>query len=222
MLLKSSKNLRVTVDLAEADIATLKEVEELNQFASRREVYLTGARLLLQLIRARRAGYRPQIFDPKSQKTLEFSWEQLPQLRAIQDVRLLSADRIKDPTLRQLISIARELQDIDLERVAAMIAQATWDPSGASGVEDGIIADLIVICLSKRDDKLTAVVRDVLTQMVTTFGSFDEMLAEAKHGYRPGLDTRFREQRFLDAEYIREINRRYPKESAALRQQGVI
>jgi hypothetical protein len=109
---------------------------------------------------------------------------------------------------------------MELQRVSAMIAQSSWDPSGDNQVDEGIVADLIEITLSKQDKKLTAIVRDIFTQIVTVFDGFDELLAQAKHGYRPAFDTRFREQRFLNTEYFRELSKKRSTEPQELLKDG--
>jgi hypothetical protein len=202
------KDLRVTVDLDEPDIQALYEIEGFDAFRSRRLIFLTGLRVLLQLGRAKRLGYRPKMNHPSDTKEISFSWDEIPQLRLVNHVRLLNTSGVKEDTLRNLISRARESRDLDLERTIASICQAAWDPIGPKGVEDGIIADLIVITVGIQNTELTKLVRDFLTQITTTFKSFDEMVSEAKKGYRPHFDTRYREQRFINQEYQREVGQK--------------
>lgn len=219
---KSKQFLRVTVDTEPADAVLLDELEEKSDLGSKREIFLTALRLLADLVRARRRGLRPQLIDPTTQTVTPFDWRMLPGIEPVRSPRRLFASKISEPTIRALRACASELRDSDLDRISGTITQAAWDPSGEGLIETTHLTDLIVLVLGLGDEQLLAVARDLLTQLCTSQKSFDALLAQALHGYRPSFETQHSEQRFLWDEYRRELPKKYPSEHAALRARGAL
>lgn len=218
----SKQYLRATVDVEPTDVELLEELEEKANFSTRRDVFITGLRLISMLFRARRRGLRPQLIDPQSSEVVEVDWQNLLQIEPFQPPRRLHAAKVSEPIVRLLRARAAELQDADLNRVSATITQAVWDPSGKGNIDTSILAELIVITLGLRDHPLLSVTRDLLTQLCTSSKSFDDLLALAVHGYRPSFDGHRIEHRFLWDEYRRELPIKYPSGHAALRAKGVL
>lgn len=214
--------LRVTVDAAPSDVELLDELESKGDFGSKRDIFLTALRLLSGLFRAKRRGLRPQLIDPNTGAVTEFDWRSLPQVEPVQTPRRLFASRVAEPVVRTLRAIAAELHEPDISRVSATIAQAVWDPSGEGYIDSMVLAELIVLALGRRDPALLNVTRDLLTQLCTAFKSFDDLLSQAVHGYRPSFETRSIEQRFLWDEYRRELPQKYPDAYAELRAGGAL
>ncbi len=210
---KSKQFLRVTVDTEAADAELLQELEDNGPFPSKREIFLAGLRLLSGLFRARRRGLRPQLVDPVTTEIVDFDWQSLPKSIPTTEARNITLARVKEAPIRRLLACAKEMRDPDLQRVAATIAQAAWDPSGLGTIDVQIIAELIVIAYGKSDETLLSATRDVLTEVVTASRSFEELLSQAVHNYRPSFDTRYFEQRFLSDQYDRLLRLRYPAEA---------
>jgi hypothetical protein len=153
---------------------------------------------------------------------LEFDWRNLARIEPIAPPRRLYASGVSEPTIRTLRACAAELNDPDLNRVSATITQAAWDPSGEGLIATTVLAELIILTLGRRDPPLLAVTRDLLTQLCSAFKSFDELLRQSLHGYRPGFDTQFFEQRFLWDEYRRELPLKYPEGFVTLQTKGTL
>lgn len=212
---KSKQFLRVTVDVEPRDVELLDELEGDGGFPSKREIFLSALRLLSGLFRARRRGMRPQLTDPETKNVVDFDWQTLPQVLPQRVPRSLMVSSIKEPAVRKLLACAQEMRDMDLQRVVATIAQAVWDPSGRGTVDVEVLSELIVIALSKSDEPLLSATRDLLTQMVTEFPSFENLLSQAVHHYRPAFDTRQVEQKFLSDQYDRLLPIKYPAQAAS-------
>ena len=212
---KARQFLRVTVDAEPSDVELLDELEREGGFPSKREIFLSGLRLLSGLFRARRRGMRPQLFDPETKKTVDFDWQTLPQILPQRVPRTLMVASTKEPTVRKLLACAQEMRDMDLQRVVATIAQAVWDPSGRGTVDVEVLSELIVIAYGKSDEPLLSATRDLLTQMAIAFPSFENLLSQAVHHYRPAFDTRQVEQRFLSDQYDRLLRIKYPAQAAS-------
>jgi hypothetical protein len=218
----SKQFLRVTVDAEPRDAELLEGLEDKSDFGSKRDIFLTGLRLLSSLYRACRRGLRPQLVDPQTHAVIDFDWRNLPQIEPVTSPRQLYASKVSEPVIRTLRACAAQLQDPDLNRISAMIMQAAWDPSGEGLVSSLLLSEFIIVTLGLRDPALLAVTRDLLTQLCTAFKSFDDMLSQSLHGYRPGFDTHFVEQRFLWDEYRRELPLKYPEGYATLHGRGTL
>ena len=219
---KSKQFLRVTVDAEPSDVEQLDELEGEGGYSSKREIFLSALHLLFGLFRARRRGMRPQLTDPETQKAVDFDWQILPQVLPQRVPRSLMVSSIKEPAVRKLLACAQEMRDMDLQRVVATIAQAVWDPSGRGTVDVEVLSELIIIALSKSDEPLLSATRDLLTQMVTAFPSFEDLLSQAVHHYRPAFDTRQIEQKFLSDQYDRLLPIKYPAQAASLMRSVIV
>jgi hypothetical protein len=211
---KSKQFLRVTVDVEPRDVELLDELEANGGFPSKREIFLSALRLLSGLFRARQRGMRPQLTDPETKEAVDFDWQTLPQVLPQRVPRALMVSSIKEPVVRKLLACAQEMRDMDLQRVVATIAQAVWDPSGRGTVDVEVLSELIVRAYGKSDEPLLSATRDLLTQMATAFPSFENMLSQAVHHYRPAFDTRQVEQKFLSDQYDRLLPIKYPAQAA--------
>jgi hypothetical protein len=207
---KSKQFMRITVDLEQRDVALLDELEAHSGMPSKREIFTSGLRLLSSLFRARLSGMRPQIIDPATKKTLDFDWQSLPQIPGRPAPRVLDGSRLQEATVRTLLSHARDIRDLDLIRVSATIANASWDPSGRGTIEASVVVELIVIAQNQADGPLLKVTKDVVTQLTTVYKSFTEILDGKLGGYSPSFDTTLIEQRFLSDQYRRAFTERFP------------
>lgn len=107
---------------------------------------------------------------------------------------------IKEVDLR-LSEIAKESVH-PAHEVALRLVNAARHSPGLECVESSVFKDLINLALTLHDEKFLALVRDVVTNCVTSFETFDLML-KAKY-YTPAFDCRFGEQKFLAVEYRRQ------------------
>jgi hypothetical protein len=72
------------------------------------------------------------------------------------------------------------------------------------------LAGLLIICLGRNDGELLRLTCNLVTELCTAFESFEDMLGQAVHGYRPGLDPSFFEQRFLLDQYSKALAAKSP------------
>jgi len=109
--------LRVTVDAAAPDCERLEELEAKAGFGSKRDIMLSGLRILHGLYLARRRGLQPQLFNPESNECVDFDWRNLPQVPPVKQPRYVSLSNVRDETMGALTATAAALSDHQIDGV---------------------------------------------------------------------------------------------------------
>jgi hypothetical protein len=193
--------IRTSFDLSTETIEQADAIVQAAQLDSRKEAVGFSIRLMSQVVEAFRQGLRLMLVDKEGEKK-EFKLD-APNVEPQPTERLVLA-RLSKETAHRLLAVTSQPSH-PAGPVALRVAMAAVHPQGPHYIEASLLFHLIYWALRLNDAGFLALVRDVATSCVTTFGSFNDLLQT--ENLNPFLDFNCVEQQFLADEYHRERRR---------------
>jgi hypothetical protein len=205
---KSRSFLRVTVDVNGDDLKLVDELMDSRLYPYKRDIFLTGLRLLCQLHRTRKAGGSVQHHDSNGGRVGEFAPNGVPVIIPF-EIRPIDLAAVHEGPIRELLALSLTRADGTIDRICREIAAARWNPRDTR-IQSDLLGELIICACSDRTSELLSPTLDLLTQLTTRFERFDQLVSYAIHPQdRPQFDLRFAEQRFLANRYDFAVRQKY-------------